>query len=79
MPEFKTFNSWSSSGYKIIKGSKATWVNEVAMFSSDQVVKVQPTWRQFGSSRKGKGYNDYMEHDELAEAYGGYGSFWDNV
>lgn len=36
----KTFKEWSSLGYKIKKGSKATWVNNFAMFSKKQVEKV---------------------------------------
>jgi len=38
----KTFNEWSRLGYKIKKGSKATWVEGVAMFSKDQVRKRPP-------------------------------------
>jgi hypothetical protein len=40
LPDMKTFNDWSYLGYKIKKGSKATWVDDVAMFSSFQVEKV---------------------------------------
>lgn len=36
-----TFDEWSKMGYKIIKGSKATWVSDVAHFSEDQVKKVE--------------------------------------
>ena len=37
--KFKTFKEWSAAGYKITKGSKATWVNNAAMFSAEQVSK----------------------------------------
>lgn len=37
--KYKTFNEWSLSGYKIIRGSKATWFDGVAKFSEKQVIK----------------------------------------
>lgn len=37
--DYRTFNQWSSAGYKIRKGSKATWINGVPMFSEEQVTK----------------------------------------
>jgi hypothetical protein len=43
--DYKTFNDWSSKGYKILKGSKATWIDNVPMFSENQVVKsVRPSY-----------------------------------
>ena len=35
--ELKTFDEWSQAGYKIRKGSKAKWVDNVPMFSRSQV------------------------------------------
>ena len=37
---YRTFKQWSEAGYKIKKGSKATWVDNVAKFDSKQVEKV---------------------------------------
>ena len=36
-----TFDEWSKMGYKIIKGSKAVWVDDVAHFNENQVEKVE--------------------------------------
>lgn len=33
----RTFNEWSSAGFQILKGSKATRVNGVPMFTEQQV------------------------------------------
>lgn len=38
-PVFRTFQDWSKDGYHILKGSKATWIEDVPMFSQEQVVK----------------------------------------
>lgn len=35
----KTFDEWNTAGFKIIKGSKATWVDGVAKFSREQATK----------------------------------------
>ena len=63
--ELKTFQQWSDLGYKILKGSKARWVNGVAVFSRDQVIHrttyVVP--RQFADF-------DREEDSELADFYG---------
>ena len=46
----KTFDEWGSLGYKIIKGSKATWVDGIAKFSKAQVEKYnkKSTFSNFG-------------------------------
>lgn len=45
LSNFKTFDEWSKLGYKINKGSKATWVDNVAMFAEQQVTKsVKPNY-----------------------------------
>lgn len=36
---YKTFDEWSKLGYKIIKGSKATWFDDKPKFSRSQVQK----------------------------------------
>lgn len=73
-----TFNAWSAAGYKIIKGSKAHWVDGVPMFSLDQVAKTQP--RSYGNHWIGctpKGSFDYYdEYEDAGPTYdpwmGGY-------
>lgn len=42
----KTFKEWSSLGYKIKKGSKATWIDNVAMFDKKQVEKIETKYSQ---------------------------------
>jgi len=74
----KTFQDWSSSGYTIKRGSKAHWINGVAMFDSTQVKKYDPpSYHNNWHGRRAESYED--QHDELAECYGMYGSFWDNL
>jgi hypothetical protein len=58
----RTFDDWSSRGYKIIKGSKAKWVDGVPMFSRSQVTKT--------ATKKRKGKRDYfsgLDHDEISD------------
>lgn len=55
--DYKTFNDWSTQGYKIIKGSKATWIDGVAMFSPQQVVK-RPPRRIYRNSWNSEEYAD---------------------
>lgn len=57
--ELRTFNEWSAAGYSILKGSKATWVDNVAMFSREQVMKKPPR-----TSRRYRGYPvSYDQYD----------------
>lgn len=35
----RTFDEWDKAGYKIKKGSKAIWVNGIAMFATEQCFK----------------------------------------
>lgn len=58
--DYKTFDHWSAMGYKIVKGSKATWINDVAMFSKDQVVRLPA--RQV--LPKGMWYNEDYDYDD---------------
>lgn len=59
------FHTWSAMGYKINKGSKATWIDGVPMFTENQVTKVpprkyvrQPKWIQADDD-----YDDPMTFD----------------
>lgn len=81
----KTFQEWSEAGYKILKGSKATWVENVAMFSQEQVTKsTRPTraisgntW--IGCAPKGTGGNSISSEygsDGDAPYSEGYGGEW---
>jgi len=68
----KTFDEWSSLGYKIIKGSKAMWVDGVAKFSEKQVMK----------NRKRTSLRSELDYDYIDEELGsggpdvGYGVDW---
>ena len=42
LSNFKTFAEWSKSGYKINKGARATWIDNVAMFAEQQVTETSP-------------------------------------
>jgi hypothetical protein len=35
---YRSFDEWSKDGFQIIKGSKATWVDNKPVFSDKQVV-----------------------------------------
>lgn len=35
---YHSFEDWSKAGFKILKGSKATWIDNKPMFSDKQVV-----------------------------------------
>lgn len=37
--QMKTFKEWSSLGYRIKKGSRATWEDGIAKFSEKQVIE----------------------------------------
>jgi len=50
---YRSFDEWSSLGYKINKGSKASWVDDKAVFSNQQVVKHT---RSYSDNR------DYYKH-----------------
>lgn len=77
MNSLKTFKDWSYLGYTIKKGSKAHWVDGVAMFDSTQVKKYEKP--SYHNNWHGKRFEEGYDHDELAEAYGAYGSFWDHM
>lgn len=38
-PKFRTFKKWKKKGYRILDGSKATWIDGKPKFSADQVTK----------------------------------------
>ncbi len=63
----RTFNEWSALGYKIKKGSKSIWVNDVSMFSEKQVEKtIKP---DFGSQWAGCTPNGFEEDKDLNRIY----------
>lgn len=83
--KFKTFQEWSEEGYQILKGSKATWVENVAMFSLEQVSKITRPKRAvsgnhwIGCAPKGTApeweefdENDQQDADFRDEFYGGF-------
>jgi hypothetical protein len=70
--QWQTFNEWSQFGYKIIKGSKATWVDGIPMFSKKQVTKKEPsTFRGYWSGADdGYDYDDPWEDVARQAAWG---------
>lgn len=64
----KTFNEWSNLGYKIIKGSKATWVDGIAKFSEKQVQKHKTTSHQ--RHTVGDMYSDFDSGDLIGYGFG---------
>jgi hypothetical protein len=67
--DYRTFNQWSSAGYKIIKGSKAKWVDGVPMFSERQVHKyVRPTYNKYCYDSYDE-YEDEMRYDPWMGGY----------
>lgn len=63
--DWRTFNEWSRAGYKIKKGSKATWINDVAHFNEEQVEK-----RRFRPSiYDGDYYDDYQDAMDIGDFF----------
>lgn len=56
---YKTFHQWSALGYKVKKGSKATWITDVPMFSKEQV-EYSPRRRSYSNIGLGdhKGFDN---------------------
>jgi len=70
--DYRTFNQWSSAGYKILKGSKATWIDDIPMFSEKQVTKtVKPDYGNHWKNGSGYWAQDY-EDATFDEWMGGY-------
>lgn len=70
MKDYRTFQEWSSAGYKILKGSKASWIGNVAMFSRNQVVYSPRTgYRGMGYAHNSRTpfYDDYSDWDSPLE------------
>jgi hypothetical protein len=75
---FKTFNQWSSEGFKISKGSKATWINNIAHFSDKQVLYVglqtlkPPRWMLNSNMNYDTDYdqNGWVEAFDGADGWG---------
>ena len=66
MSELKSFKKWSELGYKIIRGSKATWINDTPMFSENQVVK----YKRYNSYNGRISRCDFamgLDHDECVD------------
>lgn len=63
--DYRKFDDWSRAGYKILKGSKATWIDGVPMFSREQVVpRPARQWRQWPSWMQADyDYDDPMTFD----------------
>lgn len=80
--DLKTFQEWSEDGYQILKGSKATWVDGVAMFSQREVSKSTRPKRAasgnqwIGCAPKGTGGNYITEGPDEYRQSEGYGDEW---
>jgi hypothetical protein len=73
----KTFQEWSEAGYQILKGSKASWVANVAMFSEEQVVKIERPKRSYvQSSYAIRGHGGYSSGGGSCSKSEGYGDEW---
>jgi hypothetical protein len=76
LSNFKTFAEWSKLGYKITKGSRATWVDDVAMFAEQQVSRsVKPVYGNHFKDCAPKGTSPHWmqedyEYDDSPDAYG---------
>lgn len=70
--DYRTFNEWSSAGYKIKKGSKAKWIDDVPMFSEKQVTKYTKPSRTWGYSYSAEypDWDDPFEDMARAAAWG---------
>jgi len=61
MDDLKTFDEWSALGYKIIKGSKAKYVDCLPMFTPEQVTKVP--------RRRSNSHMRYDSHSPFGDDY----------
>lgn len=69
---YKSFNDWSSLGYKINKGAKAHWIDNKPMFSNLQVTKtVKPTKHYYNHWEYNvpKGNWDHWGHEASYEDF----------
>lgn len=64
--DYRKFDDWSKAGYKIKKGSKATWIDGVPMFSEEQVVKRQ---KLDYTRYTGDYYDDYQDAMDIGDWY----------
>ena len=44
---YRTFEEWNELGFRIRKGSKATWIDGQAMFSGGQVYAPTTRWAEY--------------------------------
>ena len=73
----KTFQEWSEAGYQILKGSKASWIDNVAMFSEEQVMKIERPKRAYStSSYITREYDNNSSGENNAYKSEGYGDEW---
>lgn len=73
MPSYRTFKEWSALGFKIKRGSKAHWIDAVAVFAADQVEKTKKF--DYGNHWIGcapKGTGDYYDGDQDMYDVGDY-------
>lgn len=76
---WRTFDEWSRAGYKIVKGSKATWFEDVAKFSNKQVVRsVKPVYGNHWKGCTPKGTSSHWNDEEYEDNHLYYGSlqYW---
>jgi hypothetical protein len=84
---YRTFNEWSSLGYQIIRGSKASWIDNKAFFTEHQVRKTTAPYKHHWNSTYSNvnlGDHKGMESLHYDHRYGdfedkseGYGGEWD--
>ena len=68
MINLKTFKDWNYLGYTVKKGSKAHWIDDVAMFDETQVKKYEKP--SYHNNWYGNRDVDMEEDSELADYYG---------
>lgn len=62
---YRTFKEWSGDGYTILKGSKATWIDGVAMFSNEQVEqRFRNHNREIGENPSEEGHGEWPDEDQ---------------
>ena len=61
----KTWEEWKKEGWHIIQGQRAKWVDNKAVFTENQVVRILPR------NKKSRSHYDSLDWDDMAE-WGGY-------
>jgi len=70
----RTFDEWSSAGFKILKGSKGTKINGKWYFSSNQVVKFTSRQRRQYWNNTNLGDHKGMDNPHYDYRYGDFDS-----